>query len=70
MPAPWSPDSWRGKPILQVPTYPDAAALAEVENSLRHFPPLVFIKEVRDLKEKLAGVGQGGAFLLLSLIHI
>ena len=64
MPAPWSPDSWRGKPILQVPTYPDAVALAEVENSLRHFPPLVFIKEVRDLKEKLAGVGQGGAFLL------
>jgi 3-deoxy-7-phosphoheptulonate synthase len=64
MAQPWKPDSWRGKPIRQVPEYPDAAALAEVENNLRNFPPLVFIKEVRDLKEKLAGVAQGKAFLL------
>ena len=28
------------------------------------FPPLVFIKEVSDLKEKLAGVARGQAFLL------
>jgi len=64
MPAPWKPDSWRGKPILQVPEYPDLAALEEVERSLHNFPPLVFIKEVRDLKERLAGVAKGEAFLL------
>jgi 3-deoxy-7-phosphoheptulonate synthase len=64
MPAPWKPDSWRGKPILQVPEYPDRNALEEVERHLRNFPPLVFIKEVRDLKEKLAGVARGEAFLL------
>ena len=64
MPAPWKPDSWRGKPILQVPEYPDQAALEEVERNLRNFPPLVFIKEVRDLEEKLAGVARGEAFLL------
>ena len=23
----WSPDSWRSKPIVQVPEYPDPAAL-------------------------------------------
>ena len=30
MPAPWTPDSWRSKPIVQVPEYPDQAALEEV----------------------------------------
>ena len=59
MPAPWRPDSWRGKPIVQVPEYPDQAALEDVERNLRNFPPLVFIKEVRDLKDKLAGVAPG-----------
>src|SRR6476661_6631844 len=64
MAQPWRFDSWRGKPILQVPEYPDQAALEEVERNLRNFPPLVFIKEVRDLKEKLAGVARGEGFLL------
>jgi 3-deoxy-7-phosphoheptulonate synthase len=64
MPAPWKPDSWRGKPVLQAPEYPDPNALEEVESNLRNFPPLVFIKEVLDLKERLAGVARGEAFLL------
>ena len=63
MPA-WKPDSWRGKPILQVPKYPDQGALEAVERDLRNFPPLVFIKEVSDLKAKLAGVARGESFLL------
>jgi 3-deoxy-7-phosphoheptulonate synthase len=62
--AAWKPDSWRSKPIVQVPEYPDPLALADVERNLRNFPPLVFVKEVRDLKEKLAGVTAGKAFLL------
>ncbi len=52
------------KPILQVPKYPDQAALEAVERDLRNFPPLVFIKEVSDLKAKLAGVARGESFLL------
>ena len=64
MPAPWKLDSWRGKPILQVPEYPDQTALEEVERNLRNFPPLVFVKEVRDLKDKLAVVAGGQGFLL------
>ncbi len=60
----WKPDSWRDKPIIQVPTYPDAAALEAVERDLRNFPPLVFVKEVRDLKARLAGVAAGESFLL------
>jgi 3-deoxy-7-phosphoheptulonate synthase len=62
--AAWKLDSWRSKPIVQVPEYPDPLALADVERNLRNFPPLVFVKEVRDLKEKLAGVAAGKAFLL------
>jgi 3-deoxy-7-phosphoheptulonate synthase len=64
MTAPWKPDSWRGKPIRQVPEYPDPAALEEVERNLRNFPPLVFVKEARDLKDKLAAVSAGEGFLL------
>ena len=63
MPA-WKPDSWRAKPIVQVPKYPDQAALEAVERDLRNFPPLVFVKEVSDLKAKLAGVARGESFLL------
>jgi 3-deoxy-7-phosphoheptulonate synthase len=60
----WSPDSWRSKPIEQVPDYPDPAALSEVEQQLASFPPLVFAGEARELKAKLARVAQGEAFLL------
>ena len=60
----WSPDSWRGLPIRQVPGYPDEAALARVEETLHRFPPLVFAGEARRLKERLAAVAAGKAFLL------
>ncbi len=60
----WSPDSWRKKPIEQVPVYPDPAQVAQVEQQLATFPPLVFAGEARELKAKLARVAQGEAFLL------
>lgn len=62
--AKWSRDSWRSKPIQQVPVYPDAAALAAVETQLRGYPPLVFAGEARRLKTALADVAEGKAFLL------
>ncbi len=64
MPESWTPDSWRSKPVHQVPTYPDAARLAEAEESLRNYPPLVFAGEARRLKASLAKVAAGEAFLL------
>jgi 3-deoxy-7-phosphoheptulonate synthase len=64
MPAPWAPDSWRSKPVVQVPDYPDKAALAEVEAKLATFPPLVFAGEARQLKKSLGEVAAGKAFLL------
>ncbi|GLK78803.1 class II 3-deoxy-7-phosphoheptulonate synthase [Methylopila turkensis] len=60
----WSPSSWRDKPILQAPVYPDAAALSAVEAQLASFPPLVFAGEARKLKRQLAKVAKGEAFLL------
>jgi 3-deoxy-7-phosphoheptulonate synthase len=64
MPAPWSPDSWRSKPIVQVPDYPSAAALADVEGRLATFPPLVFAGEARQLMKALGDVAEGRSFLL------
>ena len=64
MPERWTPESWRKKPIVQVPEYPDQAALAAVEKQLASFPPLVFAGEARNLKKQLARVSAGEAFLL------
>jgi 3-deoxy-7-phosphoheptulonate synthase len=60
----WSPSSWREKPILQQPTYPDKAKLDRVLAELKNYPPLVFAGEVRSLKSQLAEVASGNAFLL------
>ena len=60
----WAPESWRSKPVLQVPDYPDTKALADVEAQLATFPPLVFAGEARNLKKQLSRVAAGEAFLL------
>src|SRR6201991_2785285 len=60
----WTPESWRGRPIRQMPDYPDAAALGAVEQKLKAFPPLVFAGEARALKASLAKVAEGKAVLL------
>ncbi|HZY48832.1 MAG TPA: 3-deoxy-7-phosphoheptulonate synthase, partial [Devosia sp.] len=60
----WSPDSWRQKPISQVPAYPDGPKLLSAEKQLASFPPLVFAGEARELKAQLADVARGEAFLL------
>jgi 3-deoxy-7-phosphoheptulonate synthase len=62
--AQWSPQSWRGKPIRQVPEYPDPAALSAVEAQLKSHPPLVFAGEARTLSASLAEVANRKAFLL------
>ena len=60
----WSPDSWRSKPIVQVPDYPDQVALADVEAKIASYPPLVFAGEADKLKRSLADVAAGNAFML------
>ena len=60
----WSPSSWRGRPALQLPAYPDAPALAHAERRLAALPPLIFPGEIAQLRERLAAVARGEAFLL------
>ena len=60
----WSPDTWRSKPFVQLPDFPDKTALEAVEAQLATFPPLVFAGEARNLKSHLAAVSKGEAFLL------
>ncbi|MBK1663993.1 3-deoxy-7-phosphoheptulonate synthase class II [Rhodospirillum rubrum] len=64
MATPWTPESWRAKPIDQVPDYPDAARLTDVEAELAKYPPLVFAGEARSLRAALAQVSEGKGFLL------
>lgn len=60
----WSPDSWRGLPVVQMPDYPEQSAVENVERQLSRVPPLVFAGEARRLKRSLAQVAEGKAFLL------
>src|ERR1700682_5378493 len=64
MPERWTRDSWRKKPIMQVPDYPDQAAVEAVERQLAGFPPLVFAGESRNLEQALGRVAMGEGFLL------
>ena len=60
----WQKSGWRSKPRIQMPDYPDAAALKAVEAQLAQYPPLVFAGEVRKLKAALGQAARGQAFLL------
>ncbi len=62
--ADWSPSSWRAKPALQMPNYPDAEALAATRDELRALPPLVTSREILALKQQLAEAQEGRRFLL------
>jgi 3-deoxy-7-phosphoheptulonate synthase len=64
LPEDWSPESWRGRTALQLPTYPDAEALARVQGELRALPPLVTSWEIMALKQQLAEAQEGRRFLL------
>src|SRR5688572_3383829 len=64
MAAAWTPDTWRSRPMTQVPEYTDKAKLEQIEKLLQGFPPLVFAGEARKLKRKLGRVAEGKGFLL------
>ncbi len=57
-------DAWKSLPIKQQPAWPDAAVLDAVTAELAKLPPLVFAGEVDQLKDRLARVARGDAFLL------
>lgn len=61
---PWTPTSWRAKPIKQQPTYGNQAEYLDVLGVIRSYPPLVFVGEVENLKRQLADAAEGKRFLL------
>ncbi|TAM92169.1 MAG: 3-deoxy-7-phosphoheptulonate synthase class II [Jatrophihabitans sp.] len=57
-------DTWRSRPAAQQPAWPDPALLREVAAELSARPALVVASEVEQLRERLAAVARGEAFLL------
>jgi 3-deoxy-7-phosphoheptulonate synthase len=57
-------DAWRGRPAAQQPDWPDPAAVAAVTREIARIPPLVFAGECDSLKDRLAAVARGEAFVL------
>jgi 3-deoxy-7-phosphoheptulonate synthase len=57
-------DAWRGRPIVQQPEWPDPAQAQAVTAELAGLPPLVSADECDTLKERLAAVARGEAFVL------
>jgi 3-deoxy-7-phosphoheptulonate synthase len=62
--APQDSDSWVGRPAAQQPDWPDADQLAAVTRQLATLPPLVFAGECDQLRDRLAAVARGEAFVL------
>ena len=60
----WTLNSWRSYPVKHIPVYPNKKELDMVLGKLKNFPPLVFAGETRHLKQQLADVVDGKAFLL------
>jgi 3-deoxy-7-phosphoheptulonate synthase len=58
------PASWRALPAAQQPDWPDPERLQAVTDELAGLPPLVFAGECDVLRERLAAVARGGAFVL------
>lgn len=60
----WTPHSWRDRPILQQPSYPDADALKRATDTLALRPPLVTSGEIDTLRAELAAAARGECFVL------
>ncbi|MFD9409342.1 class II 3-deoxy-7-phosphoheptulonate synthase [Streptomyces sp. NPDC059989] len=58
-----TPD-WRSRPAAQQPQWPDPDALRDVLSFLGSSPPLVYAAECDRLRDRLAAVARGEAFLL------
>jgi len=57
-------EAWRDRPAAQQPAWPDPAAVTAVTREIARIPPLVFAGECDSLKQRLAAVARGEAFVL------
>lgn len=63
-PTPWSPETWRSKPVAQGVNYENAEHLERTLDKLRSLPPLVTSWEIEELKQEIAEAQEGKRFLL------
>ncbi|TKA61196.1 Phospho-2-dehydro-3-deoxyheptonate aldolase [Cryomyces minteri] len=61
---PWSPSSWKTKPIAQAVIYDNREAVQRSLTKLQRLPPIVTPTEIVKLKNSLRDVALGRAFLL------
>ncbi|KIW98918.1 uncharacterized protein Z519_00581 [Cladophialophora bantiana CBS 173.52] len=61
---PWTPSSWKTKPIVQSVQYSDVKVFNASVQKLNTLPPLVTPQEIVKLKNELREVATGNAFLL------
>ena len=60
----WTLNSWKNYPAKHLPVYQNKEELDLVLGKIKKYPPLVFAGESRSLKNALAKVQEGKAFLL------
>lgn len=63
-PSPWTPARWRQRDAVQMPVYDDVDSLRSVEAQLANAAPVVSIEGCARLREAMATVANGDAFLL------
>src|SRR5205814_9607734 len=61
--AEWSPGSWRTRPAQQLVEYPDASAVARVEQRLSGSEPLVEVADIIHLRAAFSRGASGQAFI-------
>lgn len=60
----WNSRSYKTKDAAQAVEYEDTHAYEQILSKITNLPPLVSSSEIDSLKQQLALVGQGKAFLL------
>jgi 3-deoxy-7-phosphoheptulonate synthase len=60
----WSPSDWHAYPASHQPEWPDKTRAESARADLAALPPLVFAGEARQLRDSLAKVAVGRAFVL------
>ncbi|MBP9706561.1 MAG: 3-deoxy-7-phosphoheptulonate synthase [Oligoflexales bacterium] len=60
----WTLDSWRERPALQQPKYPDINEYNEIQSELSKKAAIVKIEEIESLKRQLSAAANGEGFVI------
>lgn len=60
----WTPESWKSRPVQQLPDYDDNQEIQRVYSELKSYPPLITSWEVQSLRENLRKASEGKAFIM------